>query len=82
MTTRNIQLLKGGGIFSGFRHCNNCGKAKWFDPRDFPYDDPLYCTNCPQSKLIPLLDSEVLYYLQKIWKMQKLARDIATEFII
>jgi hypothetical protein len=71
----HAQVLVGGDTFVGFRRCFKCGHVELMDPKLFPYDKP-GPTHCGTT-MIPLLDKEVSYYLEKEWKIKENLRNFS-----
>jgi hypothetical protein len=65
---RSVQVMAGGATFRGFRRCTECSFTDLIPPDHVPYDQQLPCPEPGHrcvGKMIPLLDSEVVYYLQR-----------------
>jgi hypothetical protein len=65
---RNIEIQQGGAAYSGFRVCHDCGYATHMLPTAYPYHIKAQCS-CGQP-LVPLLDTEVLYYISQMVKIK------------
>jgi len=70
-TAKSVEVIGDTACFSGMRLCVECGNAQWMIPDRFPYaaNPKPECLSCSKGELIPLLDSEVAYYVTQRWKL-------------
>lgn len=71
-----VQILQGDVPFSGVRLCYECGAIDQMDVEQVPYEQKVLC-KCGhgKSRMTPLSDKEVMYYLSQHMKVKTKLRE-------